>query len=184
MGRLEGWSARAVRDQRMTTEQRFWRHVRKTDGCWIWTGAKTGNYGFFLVNSRAEKNRCVGAHRFSWMLAHGDIPEGMLVCHHCDVRACVNPAHLFLGTYADNYHDAAQKGRASSGPRHGWKTSPERMRPPPPRWKQRSRAKLSEDQVRSIRQDGRQQTIIAQNYNVSRSTISAVKNRQNWRDLQ
>lgn len=99
---------------------RFMRYVNKTDTCWLWTGATMGaGYGGI-----GYKGRMVKAHRVSYELAHGAIPDGMWVLHTCDVPACVNPAHLFIGTRADNMRDAHQKGRidlkkVASAPRPG-----------------------------------------------------------------
>lgn len=90
---------------------RFWRLIQKSeDGCWIWTGnvSKAG-YGNLWT---PEKRGYVYAHRFSWRLANGEIPDGLCVLHKCDNPPCVNPSHLFLGTKRDNTHDMISKGRA------------------------------------------------------------------------
>lgn len=76
-------------------------------GCWIWIGpCFNEGYGWFFVNGKP-----IGAHRVSWELHNGPIPDGMYVLHTCDVRPCVNPDHLFIGTQKDNIHDAIKKGR-------------------------------------------------------------------------
>ena len=90
-------------------ETRFWRFVSKgsDDDCWMWTGNKLpSGYGLIGVNKRTKY-----AHRLSYEIAKGPIPDGLIVMHHCDNPSCVNPAHLSVGTYADNNADMMRKGR-------------------------------------------------------------------------
>lgn len=86
----------------------FEKHVSRTEfGCWLWTGSKTGNgYGKCQHNRRT-----LGAHVVSYMMFKGAVPEGLIVRHTCDVKHCVNPAHLVLGTYSDNLNDQRERGR-------------------------------------------------------------------------
>ena len=91
----------------MDASARFWAKVNKTDGCWLWEGVTTPNgYGMFPVPGTRKS---VSSHRFSWEQANGEIPQGLSVLHRCDVRACVNPEHLFLGTQMDNMIDMMKK---------------------------------------------------------------------------
>lgn len=91
--------------------QRFWAHVERTPGCWLWKGAHNqGGYGFFRIG----RSNAV-AHRVAWAIYTGQEPVAR-VLHHCDVPACVRREHLFAGTQADNMRDAAEKGRVISRP--------------------------------------------------------------------
>ena len=92
-------------------DERFWAKTRVEGNCWIWTGRlQPGGYG--LVSRTIEgKRRSFLAHRYSYQIAKGEIPAGLLVRHSCDVRRCVNPDHLDVGTHAQNSRDAVERGR-------------------------------------------------------------------------
>ena len=87
--------------------ERFFEKVEKTEKCWGWlAGTNKDGYGKFKM-----RGKTLQAHRLSWVIHNGIIPEGMCVLHHCDNPPCVNPAHLFLGTILDNNRDRDAKGR-------------------------------------------------------------------------
>jgi len=93
---------------------RFWSFYNKTETCWLWTGAtNVSGYGHWGMPT-ASGPKTVSAHRLAWVLANRKlIPEGMNVCHSCDVKLCGRPDHLFLGTQKDNIRDMFSKGRNS-----------------------------------------------------------------------
>jgi len=89
--------------------KRFWEKVEKTDNCWLWKAFKNKRgYGKIGVGSGVSAN----ATRVSWVMHHGEIPEGMFICHKCDNPSCINPDHLFLGTRQDNVNDMMLKKRS------------------------------------------------------------------------
>jgi HNH endonuclease len=143
----------------------FWRFVRKAgpDECWEWQGGKA-KAGYGILNIPNPRG-VVSAHRFSFELHKGPL-EGKQACHSCDNRACVNPAHLFKGTQADNVHDAMSKGRLATGERHG-------------------RRKLSELQVKSVRLyhlNGWTPRKISDHFLVSPKTIRNIIHGDTWTD--
>jgi hypothetical protein len=156
----------AYKLQSKDPKERFFSSIRKdpeTD-CWLWNNIPAENYGYILIGKEGEKkNGQIGAHRYSWIVHNGSIPDGLLVLHRCDTPACVNPRHLFLGTYLDNARDRAAKGRSA---RQAGEASP--------------RARFTADQVRAILADPRSHRRIAAAYGASKSAISHIKRRATW----
>lgn len=159
--------------------QRFMRKVEfvTESGCWLWTGkinTKTG-YGIAWIVGQGE---CY-AHRRSWELFKGQIPDGVYVCHRCDVKCCVNPDHLFLGTQTDNMQDAARKGRVRSGDGHHARLTPEVMARGESQW----RHLVTEEDVRFIRASTLTQRELAKMFGVKQPTISDIVRRKNWKHV-
>lgn len=91
---------------------RFYQKFKKTNSCWIWTGMMNKDYGSFWFNNKIG---AIIASRASWLIHIGDIPNGKVICHKCDNPSCVNPDHLFLGSYLDNNRDKIKKSRDKRG---------------------------------------------------------------------
>ena len=149
-----------------TLLDRFWSKVDQSNlsGCWPWTGSRnTKGRGQFMWTDRKPRL----AHRVAYWLTAGAIPDGLLVCHHCDNPLCCNPAHFFLGTNKDNTQDMVRKGRAkgASGTHH-------------------SNARLTEDQVLEIRAAEGSQKAIAERFGIPSSHVSNIKSRKKWKHLQ
>jgi hypothetical protein len=148
-----------------TIEERFWdKTTQKDDGsCWEWNGAKTRQgYGKLSIGL----SKWALAHRVSFLIHNDYIPVNLCVLHSCDNPSCVNPNHLFLGTYLDNIDDKMRKGRFK--PNLGEKNGSH---------------KLTNDEVISIRADSRTYPKIAESYNVSLSLITKIKNKRLWKHL-
>ena len=133
------------------------------NGCWLWQ--KTRDRKGYGKISAGIGSRPVKAHRLSYQLFLGPIPAGIFVCHLCDTPACVNPAHLFLGTHADNTADMVRKGRASRAT-HPGETNPN--------------AKLTEANVAAIRHSTERSGLLAEQYGVSRRQIWAIRKGLSW----
>lgn len=134
-------------------------------GCIIWLKAisKKG-YGRATFNGRV-----VPAHRVSYILSEGEIPDGMIVCHSCDIPSCVNPNHLFLGTHKDNAQDAIKKGRHTCQNREGkeWPT-----------------AKLKDWQALEIINSNESTGVLAEKYGLCARSIRRIKTGLTWKHLQ
>ena len=138
------------------------KYVVRDDGCWEWTAARhEKGYGIIGVGG----SRTSRAHRVSWQLHRGPIPAGKLVCHSCDNPACVNPAHLFIGTAKDNSQDMLSKGRC---------------RLPNNRGERASWAKLTAAQARDIATRRMSARRFANLYGVSRSAVFRIWEGKNW----
>ncbi len=169
-----------------STVNRFWAKVNKSDGCWEWA-ASTNNkgYGQLMIQPGEifETKRPVLAHRFSWMIHFGEIPDGLSVCHKCDNPQCVNPNHLFLGTHADNMHDMIRKGKGPQNQPNVMHTHPEKRH-----WGERNgQAKLTAKQVRDIRvgfQLGYSMSELGNLYGVTRHAIGRIVRRQAWAHIE
>jgi hypothetical protein len=175
-------------------EERFWSKVAQDpDGCWTWTGTRSRQgYGFFKLRGRMLK-----AHRCSYALTYGEIPDDLFVCHRCDNPTCVRPDHLFLGTARDNTMDRDQKGRTARGDRNGARLHPESFRRGkgyftdrglhPQQGEANGRAMLTEEDVGEIRallaQGTLSQATVAAKYSVSPSTIREIAAGRLWKHL-
>jgi hypothetical protein len=151
------------------TEEQFWSNAdgKAAYGCWLWKGGlHNDGYGRFTLNGKRYK-----AHRLAYELSFRKNVRDACVCHKCDVRACINPHHMFLGTRADNLKDMWSKGRGVFTPQLGIK---------------HGMAKLSEKDVLEIREKlahGAKQVHLAMEYSISQSQISLISLRKKWKHL-
>jgi hypothetical protein len=150
----------------------LWNKIAKAgpDECWVWTGAvSSGRDGKPGYGHLTVKRKNCRAHRLVWASTHGKIPEGLSVCHKCDNTLCCNPAHLFLGTHAENMKDKSLKLRVKAMP---GSTNPI--------------AKLSETdipRIHKLRQQGYGYREIAEQYAVSTGLVSAILGSRAWKHV-
>lgn len=163
---------------------RFWPKVnregpldpRMDSCCWEWKGMRFRNgYGGILSTHVNGKHRTLLAHRVSYEMSNGPIPEGLCVLHVCDNRKCVRPDHLFLGTAADNIHDMIAKGRAAvvDGARYRGELNPS--------------AKLTEEQVRVMRSEYVPRVVtrshLADKFGVSLPLVDKILGGRVWKHI-
>lgn len=159
---------------RLPLEQRFWKHVdvRSPDECWPWT-AKSKISGYGVISTGGRRGKKVLAHRLSWQIHNGDMPEsdsyhGAVVMHTCDNPECVNPSHLVVGEQADNVDDMIAKGRKVSNPPCG---------------ERHKNSKLTDEQVRQIKTSKISGEVLAKKYGCNRCTINRIRSGKSWKHV-
>lgn len=145
---------------RRNTALDFWPNVIKGERCWVWTGTLwSRGYGRFWFNNKDDR-----AHRVAWRLSGKALSEDECLLHKCDNRRCVNPAHLFIGTRADNMHDKTKKGRQTKGEACHW-------------------AQLKSVDIAAIRASSASNKELAKQYQVSHGHIYKIRSRQVWKHV-
>jgi len=142
---------------------------KKVNGCWEWQG-KLNNSGYGCYTKRINKEKTeVRAHRRSYEIFKGEIPEGMLVCHTCDNPSCCNPDHLWLGTPKENTQDCIKKGRFLNAKKRAV-----------------SAGKMTEETVIEIRRlhtEGMKSKDLEEKFNISQSNVSSIVNYKIWKHV-
>lgn len=156
---------------RASLEERFYIRVKKSKKCWIWNGYKNAaGYGVLFFGHINGVKKTWLAHRISYFLFNGKFSEELNVCHHCDIPACVNPKHLFLGTDQDNCDDMYKKNRQN-----------------PPKGERNRHAKLTVKQVKEIRKSYQgkfgEMAKLSRKYKVSVNQISWIIKKKVWREI-
>lgn len=154
---------------RTPIEERFWPKVQKGERCWLWQGEKTLQ-GYGRIHGGEGRARATLAHRLSWEIHHGPIPEDAWVLHHCDTPACVRPDHLFLGHQPANVADMVSKGRQSTA--HGSRNA---------------NAKMTEETVGEMRTrfaaGGISASQLSREYGITTGCASAILLRRTWKHV-
>ncbi len=140
--------------------------VSTVDACWLWTASTVKGYG--QIGAGGTGGRMLKAHRVSWEIHKGQIPDGMGVLHSCDTPLCVNPKHLFLGTTIDNNMDMVEKGRQVRGSRVIHKTS-------------LTEAKVLE--MKLLLKGGQRRLGVAKKFNVTMNVVNEIASGRTWRHV-
>ena len=152
----------------LNLRKRLINHSEDKGSCRIWTGKSKGFFGYGFLNYRGKRR---AAHRVSWIAWKGEIPEGKFVLHSCDVPACINPDHLFIGDARDNAHDMIKKGRNYI-----------------PKGEDQWQAKLKEYEVIEIRRLYHQEKItvkeICNIFNITKGSINPLLRRKTWKHVE
>lgn len=173
------------RSKQCSEQCRLLSRIKIENGCWIYTGP-TNWHGYGKTTFKGKTER---VHRISYLIFKGPLKKGKIVCHSCDNKLCINPEHLWLGTYKENMQDALKKGRMKKpflGKKHTQETltlMQKNRRKPDKRGEKHHRNKLKNEDVFEIRkmlQDGFTQSEIADKYKVDSSTISNIKSGKRW----
>lgn len=151
--------------------ERFWARVEigPHGACWHWLGGRHQNQGYGRLNEGVPRGKTIYAHRVSWLLHFGEIPDGLCVLHRCDNPPCVNPAHLFLGTVTDNNADRHAKGRTKPGM--------------PMRGELCGKATLTAADVtrmRDLASAGMKPVDLGRIFSIDASTVSKIVSRKRW----
>lgn len=155
----ERWEKQSEQERIKEAKESFEKFVEKNSGCWKWKGSSSGkkfNYGKITFHGKSYS-----AHRLSYEIYIGKIPDGMLVMHKCDNPECTNPDHLILGTHVDNKRDQIKKGRASM-------------------------EKLNEEKVYEIKRKLENNVLhgsISEEYGISRTTIWSIQTGRTWKNI-
>lgn len=140
------------------------------DACWDWLASKRNGYG---VIGSGQAHRVIYAHRYSWEFWIGPIPSdgpghhGWCIIHTCDNRACVNPAHMRLGSQHDNVRDMIDKGRHGLASKSGWRLKADQVR-----------------EIRSLVASGVRMVPVSERFGITRQTVSMIVNRHIWRNIE
>lgn len=155
-------SPTGVAPRKTQTERFYGKYTVADSGCWEWHGAKDScGYGRFGIG----RATCQNAHRVSYTIHVGPIPEGFQVCHKCDNPSCVNPAHLFLGTHKDNMDDRGKKQRTARGERNG-------------------KSVITNEIAAYIRGSKLSERVIAKELGIHRGTVNAVRSGRTWKEVK